>query len=628
MDSVDTEPEAGTSTEEPAAGINGLPLGPAGRFGVLLSEKRRRERWEKSRNEIVSAIIGHHTLPSIMQKIADAFVAMCPTKAVAIAMLSGRRFQIAAEAGLPQRSQAVQLATLRAELREGAAGLRLPFEQILDSGIKLCLVSPLVSVSGDTRGVLAVFDNHQELLDDATRETVLSLCDLARLAIDHSQLYEQVVHRSQYDGLTGLPNRLLVEDRLQQAIVTAQRQGTLVAVCCIGLDRFKQINDSLGREVGDGFFKLVSQRLTTSTREIGILGRQDGDEFILVLRELDAASTAAAICRRLLKDLSVPFPVDGRLLTMTASIGISIFPDHGDTAGQLLRNADIALQEAKRGGRDQALIYSPVVGRQTRRAAEMVDALARGVAQIQFHMAYQPIYTVQRKIAGFEALLRWKHPQWGEIGPLEFIPVAERSGQIVPIGDWVIDEVCRQAMEWNAAAVQPVKLFANVSGVQLAHPEFSAKIADALSRSGLDPERLELEITESWVIADLKAAAAKLQKLRDLGIGIAIDDFGSGYSTFHYLQTLPLDTLKIDRSFIHRLDGSPANLSTVRAITGMAHELGLKTVAEGVETELQVRQLREIGCEMMQGFFLARPLEPQAAWSLLAASAPTESLTS
>jgi EAL domain-containing protein (putative c-di-GMP-specific phosphodiesterase class I) len=216
-----------------------------------------------------------------------------------------------------------------------------------------------------------------------------------------------------------------------------------------------------------------------------------------------------------------------------------------------------------------------------------------------------------------EALLRWKHPKWGRVSPVEFIPIAERTGLIVPIGDWVIEEVCRQAMEWNAAAVPAVKVLVNVSGVQLGRANFSSKIAEALKRSGLAPARLELEITESWIISDLKGAAGKLQKLRDLGISIAIDDFGTGHSTFSYLQELPLDTLKIDRSFIHRLDGSGANLSTVRAIKGLAQQLGLKTVAEGVETEQQLEQLAEIGCELVQGFFLARPLTPQAVCALL-----------
>ena len=332
-----------------------------------------------------------------------------------------------------------------------------------------------------------------------------------------------------------------------------------------------------------------------------------------ILREI---SDAVRICDRLLSDLSTPFLLDGRTLNITASIGISIFPDHGDTPDQLLGNADLALQAAKREGRGQSRVYSPSLGQETRRATDMLEALGHSVAQAQFRIVYQPIYTMDREILGFEALLRWKHPKWGQISPLEFIPLAEKSGLIVSIGDWVIDEVCRQAMEWNAAGVLPAKIFVNISGVQLARADFAWKIAKALERSGLAPERLELEITESWIISDLSGAADKLQQLRDLGVGIAIDDFGAGYSTFNYLQELPLDTLKIDRWFIQRLDGSAANLSTVRAIIGLAQQLGLKTVAEGVETEQNLAQLREIGCDLMQGFLLASPLEPQAACSL------------
>ena len=489
--------------------------------------------------------------------------------------------------------------------------------QILDSGGKLCLLSPLNSASGEALGALAIFDHQQGLLDDTSRRVIQSLSDLTRVAVEYGRLYEEVVHRSQYDSLTGLPNRILLEDRLRQAMVVARRQGTLVAVCCIGLDRFKQINDSLGHDLGDAFFKLVSERLNLSIREIDTLARHSGDEFILALRDIAETADAARICHRLLKDLSAPYLVNGHSLTITASIGISVFPDHGDTSDLLLRNADMALQAAKHAGRGKAQIYSPALGRQTRRAAEMVDALLTAIGQAQFHMAYQPIYNMQKEIVAFEALLRWKHPKWGQISPLDFIATAEKSGLIVPIGDFVIDEVCRQAMEWNAAAVHPVKMFANVSGVQLERPDFSSKIADTLARSGLAPDRLELEITESWIISDLRGAAGKLQKLRDLGIGIAIDDFGTGYSTFNYLQELPLDTLKIDRSFIHRLDGSAANLSTVRAITTLAQQLGLKTVAEGVESEQHIQQLAEIGCELIQGFFLARPLKPDAACSLL-----------
>jgi EAL domain-containing protein (putative c-di-GMP-specific phosphodiesterase class I) len=283
----------------------------------------------------------------------------------------------------------------------------------------------------------------------------------------------------------------------------------------------------------------------------------------------------------------------------------------------LWRHADMALQAAKRAGGGRAKIYSPALGQRSQRAAEMTGALLDALAKSQFRMVYQPVFTTEGELVAFEALLRWQHPIWGPVSPAEFIPTAEKSGLIVPIGDWVIDEVCRQALDWNAEHLRPIKMFANVSGVQLERPDFSAKIANALKRSGLAPDRLELEITESWVISDLRGAAGKLQQLRDRGIGVALDDFGTGYAAFDYLQELPLDTLKIDRSFIQRLDRPGANLSTVRAMTILARQLGLKTVAEGVESEEQVRQLAAMGCDLMQGFLLGRPLKPEAARLLL-----------
>ena len=607
-----------------------------------ISASRRHERWEQSKNAIFSAIIAHHSLSLTMQLMADAFVALYPPKAIAIFVLAGDQFHIEAEAGLPPRpappmagasarldERSLDRGLDRSRGRSGSLGWPAPsgsrdgparscpgFREILETGVKLCLASPLSSGSEEAKGMVTVFDAHQVLLDDATREAIRSLCDLGRMAIEHRQLYDQVIQRSHYDLLTGLPDRHLLEDRLRQATISARR-GKLIAVCCINLDHFRQVNDNLGHELGDTCFKLASERLVATIREVDTLARHSGDEFILALTDLAGISDAVNICNRLLKDLSAPMLVDGHALTITASIGISFFPVHGETPDIMLRNADMALVEAKRAGSGQVRIYSPGLGRQNRRAAEMVDALVVAVAQHQFRIAYQPIYTLNREIAGFEALLRWKHPLWGRVSPLEFIPIAEKTGLIVPIGDWVIEEVCRQAMAWNAAAVPPVKIFANISGVQLARPNFSSKIAQTLERSGLAPDRLELEITESWIISDLRGAAGKLQKLRDLGIGVAIDDFGTGHSTFSYLQALPLDTLKIDRSFIHRLDGSAANLSTVRAITGLAQQLGLKTVAEGVESEQQLMQLAELGCELAQGFFLARPLTPEAACSLL-----------
>jgi predicted signal transduction protein with EAL and GGDEF domain len=369
--------------------------------------------------------------------------------------------------------------------------------------------------------------------------------------------------------------------------------------------------------LGDALLKLISERLKISIREPDTLARQGGDEFLLVLRNLPQASDALHICDRLLHDLHEPFLLDGHSVTISASIGMSLFPEHGDTVELLLREADMSLQASKRAGGGRTQLYYPALGRQSQRAAEMAGALVDALASSQFHMVYQPVFSMDGDIVAFEALLRWQHPVWGTVNPSEFIPTAEKSGVIVAIGDWVIDEVCRQAMAWSAAHLRPIKMFANVSGVQLEQPDFSAKIAHALKQSGLAPDRLELEITESWVISDLRGAATKLQQLRDLGIGTALDDFGTGYAAFDYLQELPLDTLKIDRSFIQRLNGPAANLSAVRAMTILARQLGLKTVAEGVESAEQVHHLGEMGCDFMQGFLLGRPLKPEAARLLL-----------
>lgn len=559
-------------------------------------------------HEILSAIISHHTVPSTLQMVADSFVTLCPSKAVAIFVLSGSQFHVGAEAGLPKRLPATLLP-------KQVDPLATTLEQILDSGMTLCAAFPLTSGSGEPRGAFTVFDRQEGTMDEPTRETIQNLCDLARLAIEHGCLYEQVVHGWQVDWLTGLPNRPTVADRLRQEV--AERRSEGLAVCCIGLDHFQQINDGLGHELGDALLKLISERLKISIREPDTLARQGGDEFLLVLRNLPRASDALHICDRLLHDLHEPFLLDGHSVTINASIGMSLFPEHGDTVELLLREADMSLQASKRAGGGRTQLYSPALGRQSQRAAEMAGALVDALASSQFHMVYQPVFSMDGDIVAFEALLRWQHPVWGTVNPSEFIPTAEKSGVIVAIGDWVIDEVCRQAMAWNAAHLRPIKMFANVSGVQLEQPDFSAKIAHALKQSGLAPDRLELEITESWVIADLRGAAAKLQQLRDLGIGTALDDFGTGYAAFDYLQELPLDTLKIDRSFIQRLNGPAANLSAVRAMTILARQLGLKTVAEGVESAEQVHHLGEMGCDFMQGFLLGRPLKPEAARLLL-----------
>jgi diguanylate cyclase (GGDEF)-like protein/PAS domain S-box-containing protein len=569
-----------------------------------ISEKRRAEAWEKTRAAIFAAILSHQSLVSTFRMLASAFVARYPGRAVAIFSRHEGELHLEAEAGLPPRSPHT------AQISPG-------FPEILSSGVELCLASTLLSRSGEDRGMVAVFDARGATLDDGIRGTIQRVCDLACVAMEHQHLYEEMALHAGSDAARALPGRHFLENCLREAIVSAQRRGKLVAVCCLDIDRLKLRTDSLGHEWHDALAKAVSDRLNQSIRDVDIPAQYAGAEFMLALCQLNQPADAEEICRRLLTALKAPFLVKGISLTITAGIGISLYPQHGDAPGILLDHANTALQAVRQTDRGGVQIYSAALGKKSQRAAEMPEALLAAIQQGQFCIVYQPIFAVNTRIAGFEALLRWKHPDWGLINPMDFIAIAERTGLIVPIGDWVIREVCRQAIAWDAASLPPVKMFANVSGVQLERPDFSSKIANTLLESGLSPDRLELEITESWVISDLKAAARKLMILRDLGIGIAIDDFGTGYSTFDYLQELPVDTVKIDRSFIQRLDGPDARPATVPAMTAMAQQMGLKIVAEGVETAQQAATLAAIGCDLMQGYYLGRPAEPCDAAALL-----------
>ena len=317
--------------------------------------------WEQNKREMFSMIIEHASLPSTMQLMVNAFVDLCPSKAMAIFLLCGDHFNLEAEAGLPQRPPVAALPAPQGI--ENLPRSNPVLRQILETGVKLCLVRPLLSGSGEAKGAVTVFDSQQGLLDDTTRESVLTLCDFARMAIEHRQLYDQVVGGSDFDALTGLPNRLALVDRLRQSLTTAQKQGTMVAICLIDLDRFRQINDSWGHELGDACFRAVSDRLQSSLREGDTLGRYGSDEFVITLCDFAQVSDAANICHRLLSELRSPLLVDEHRLDVSAGIGISIFPQDGDTPEALLRNAHIAMQKSKHPGEERVRVYSPALGR-------------------------------------------------------------------------------------------------------------------------------------------------------------------------------------------------------------------------------------------------------------------------
>ncbi len=604
-----------------------------------ISERKRTEAWGKSKTAICFAITSHRELPETLGMIAGALRALHPALATAFFVRrEGSGLELTAQAGLPESLRTVLargLADISPSVSRSAAeqgteiwalqkesGLeQLPIE-LAHGGFRSCTAIPLLSGSGQVLGAVSVFTGESDsITEQSTRAAIDSACDLARLAIEHQQLHTELLRQSQHDHLTGLPNRLLLEDRLDQAIAQAKRHGTQVGVCYIDLDRFKQINDTLGHSVGDALLQHVADTLKSGLREIDTVARHGGDEFILVLPDLSGTAETEEVCERILGSLRKPVRLGKHMITPAASIGFSLFPAMGDSTAALLRYADTALYAAKRGGKDRVHGYHPSLGEKVRRTMELQGDLRTALERNEFSLVYQPLYSMRKQLKGFEALLRWTHGRRGPVGPDEFIPIAEETALIVPIGMWVLREACRQGVAWNRNALAPVRMYVNVSAVQLSRPDFADSVAEVLRETGLVPQLLELEVTETSVLADTQAACARLARLRALGVGISIDDFGTGYSSFGYLQQLPVNTLKIDRSFIARLDGNPASSAIVRTIVALAEELGLETVAEGVETGMQVEELENARCGLLQGYLLAKPLAPSAA-GLLMESAP------
>jgi diguanylate cyclase len=434
-------------------------------------------------------------------------------------------------------------------------------------------------------------------------------------------MLEEVVHT---DALTGLPNRLKLQQILNTSLEKAKTKNELLAVLFIDIDRFKLINDTLGHSAGDALLGHVANRLKEVVREGDLVARISGDEFVVIAHNLDKVSTVRVIAGRILASLSAPFEVVGQTLSVTVSIGSSLFPDDADDGDTLLRHADSAMYKVKKQGKNGFELYQKTdvtLERRWNLEKDLKAALETQTVQPsktqpsqpgQFLLNYQPMYDLQTgNLVKLEALLRWKHPQHGPISPTEFIPVAEESGLIVPLGTWVLEEACRQAKLWQTRH-KNFRMSVNVSLLQFSHPGFFAAVINALKDSGLSGDYLELELTESIVMNQPSDVKQVLASLQDLGIRIAIDDFGTGYSSLAYLRDLPIDTVKIDRSFVRDLteQGKDVTFSKalVETIVGLAKHLELEVVAEGVETEAQRNLLRQLGCHIGQGYFFAKPL--------------------
>lgn len=431
---------------------------------------------------------------------------------------------------------------------------------------------------------------------------------------EQRQQEERIRHLARHDALTQLPNRVQFLEEMAASEPGLER-GEHIAVLCIDLDHFKAVNDTLGHSLGDKLLQQVSARLWGATRENDVLARLGGDEFALLLRDVDSAAEAAQIADRIVKALSNPFTIDGHQLVIGTSVGIAMAPQDGATSETLMKNADLALYKAKNEGRSTFHFFEPGMDAAIQKRRTIEAGLRLALARGEFRLVFQPLVGLkENRITCLEALLRWDSADRGVISPAEFIPVAEETGLIVQIGDWVLREACRTAATWPAG----IRVAVNLSAVQFKNKRLFETVEAALRETGLAPTRLELEITESLLLSDNEPTLKTLHRLRALGVRISMDDFGTGYSSLSYLRSFPFDKIKIDRSFMRDLKSKGDSLAIIKAVIGLGQSLGMSTTAEGIETEEQLAAVRDQGCNEVQGFLFSPPVSATKVSEMLA----------
>jgi diguanylate cyclase (GGDEF)-like protein len=429
--------------------------------------------------------------------------------------------------------------------------------------------------------------------------------------ITERKLYEaRLEQQANYDALTGLANRSLFNDRLGQAVLAAAEHHTQLAVVFLDLDRFKFINDSLGHGVGDRLLQSVAERLRTKVRDCDTVGRYGGDEFLVLINGHSGATAVRTLAETLLQEIARPWTLDQETLQIGCSIGVALYPGDSRDAAMLIRNADSAMYRAKELGGNACQFFTEEINQQLTERLELQQGLGAALSLEQFELHYQPRIDLNSgAVIGAEALLRWHLPGRGSIPPARFIPIAEETGLIVPIGQWVIERACRQILAWRAQGLSPPPISVNVAAMHIQRRDFVQGVLQSLRQTGIEPQCLELEITESQAMHGAEALLVTLKELKDAGIALSIDDFGTGYSSLSYLKRFAVDRLKVDRSFIADLREEGEELLIVQAIIALGRSLGLRLVAEGVETAEQARLLREIGCQEAQGYYYARPMD-------------------
>lgn len=481
------------------------------------------------------------------------------------------------------------------------------FEKLMAFGACAPFEKDLVSNNGATIPVLFGAALHDE-------EIACFVVDLSQ----NRQTHEKLNHLAYHDALTDLPNQVLFKDRLKQAIAYSRRTDQMHAVLLLNLDRFKTINDSLGYSAGDRLLQSVAQRLTSCVRESDTVARFGSDEFAILLTQISRAQDAANAARAIKEVLDQAFLYDDQELFISTSIGISLYPhDDRDTSG-LLKSASAALDRAKEEGGNNFQFYTAGGTTRSLKQLQLESNLRGALEREEFIVHYQPQVTIPDfHLVGMEALVRWRHPSLGMLYPSEFVPLAEDSGLIIALGDWVMRKACSQNMEWQDKGLAPMRLSVNFSARQFQQPSFIASVAEILKETNLDPRWLELELTESSIMKEPEQAIEKLHELKLMGIRVAIDDFGTGYSSLNYLKRFPIDTLKIDKTFVSDVCKDPHDTAIVRAIIDLGHALDLTVIAEGVETQEQLQYLSSLGCDVVQGFLFSKSLSAGAFEDLL-----------
>jgi diguanylate cyclase (GGDEF)-like protein/PAS domain S-box-containing protein len=493
----------------------------------------------------------------------------------------------------------------------------------LPHNLRSCWSSAIMSHQGAVLGTFAMYTNLVRHPGPTEKKLLQITTRIAAIAIERQHAEDRISFMAHHDMLTGLPNRSLLTDRLTQAMLQTERHNPWVSVVFVDLDNFKFVNDSLGHNAGDKVLKTVAQRMLDCVRSTDAVVRLGGDEFIILLTDLPANTDAiSATLHQIKMAIAEPISINDQAFHVTCSMGVATFPHDGTEAETLIANADAAMYKAKDSGRDSFQFFTAEMNTRAHERLALQDGIRQGIAHSEFHLVYQPQVDLRSgQILAVEALVRWQHPTLGVISPIQFIPLAEETGLIVPLGDWVLHEACRQNKQWQDEGHAPITVCVNVSARQFQDENWTDRVLRVLSETDLDPKYLELELTESLVMRDVERAIVIMKDLQTAGIAFAIDDFGTGYSSLSALKNLPVSRLKIDQSFVRNLAQDEDDRTIAAAVISLGQKLNLKVIAEGVETGEQLAFLRENQCDEIQGYLFSRPVDSKAIEALLISQA-------